>query len=62
MGPVYEYSLSIRNIPPPSIIINVELEFDISKILDSKMDKCHKYKLQYLVEWAGYKGNNEETS
>ena len=48
--------------PPPPIIIDGEMEFKISEILDSKIDKCHKCKLQYLVKWSGYEGTNEETS
>ena len=48
--------------PPPPVIINGETEFEISEILDSKIDKRHKCKLQYLVKWTGYEGTNEETS
>ena len=47
---------------PPPVIINGETEFKISEILDSKIDKCCKCKLQYLVKWSGYEGTNEETS
>ena len=39
-----------------------EMEFEISEILDSKIDKCHKCRLQYLVKWSGYEGTDEETS
>ena len=38
------------------------MEFEISEILDSKIDKCCKCKLQYLVKWSGYEGTNKETS
>ena len=38
------------------------MEFKILEILDSKIDKRHKCKLQYLVKWSGYEGTNEETS
>ena len=48
--------------PPPPVIINGEMEFEISEILDSKIDKCRKCRLQYLVKWSGYAGTNEETS
>ena len=48
--------------PPPPIIIDGETEFEISKILDSKINKCHKCRLQYLVKWSDYEGTDEETS
>ena len=48
--------------PPPPVIINSETEFEISEILDSKIDKCHKCRLQYLVKWSGYEGTDKETS
>ena len=48
--------------PPLLIIIDRETEFEISEILDSKIDKHCKCKLQYLVKWSGYEGTNEETS
>ena len=48
--------------PPPPIIIDGEMEFEISEILDSKIYKCCKCKLQYLFKWSGYEGTDEETS
>ena len=48
--------------PPPLVIINGEMEFEISEILDSKIGKHHKCRLQYLVKWSGYEGTDEETS
>ena len=49
--------------PPPPVEIDGELEFEISKILDSKVDRrCKTCKLLYLVRWSGYKGTDEETS
>ena len=47
---------------PPPIIINGEMEFKISEILDSKINKRRKCRLQYLVKWSGYEGTDEETS
>ena len=44
------------------IIINGEMEFEILEILDFKIDKHCKYKLQYLVKWSVYEGTDEETS
>ena len=49
--------------PPPPIKIDREPEFEISEILDSKIDnRRHACKLLYLVRWAGYEGTDEETS
>ena len=49
--------------PPPPIVIDGELEFEISEILDSKIDRRRKAcKLLYLVRWEGYEGTDEETS
>ena len=54
--------LNRTEILPLPIIINGEMEFEISEILDSKIDKCCKCRLQYLVKWSGYEGTDEETS
>ena len=48
--------------PPPPVIVDEELEYKISEILDSKLDKRHACKLLYLVWWSGYEGTDEETS
>jgi hypothetical protein len=49
--------------PPPPVIIDGEPEFEISEILDSKIDKRRRTcKLLYLVRWEGYEGTDEETS
>ena len=48
--------------PPPPVVIDRELEFEISEILDSKIDQRRKAcKLLYLVRWEGYEGTDEET-
>ena len=49
-------------IPEPPVILDGELEYEISGILDSKIDKHHKCRLQYLIRWMGYEGTEEETS
>ena len=50
-------------LPLPPVEIDGELEYKISKILDSKVDKCWKHcNIIYLVQWTGYKGTDEETS
>ena len=48
--------------PQPPIIIDGESKYEISKILDSKIDKHRKCQLQYLVKWSRYKGTEDETS
>ena len=51
----------IQPLPPP-IKVDGELEYEISNILDSKINqrRCN-CKLLYLVCWAGYEGTDEET-
>ena len=51
-----------NSVPDPLVIIDGEPEYEISSILDSKIDKQCKCKLQYLVQWTGYKGTDEEAS
>jgi len=49
--------------PPPPVVIDSKPKFEISEILDSKINKrCRACKLLYLVWWEGYKGTDEETS
>ena len=49
--------------PPPPVEVDGEPEFEISEILDSKIDRRRKTcKLLYLVRWTGYEGIDEETS
>ena len=49
--------------PPPPVEIDSELEYKISEILDSKVDKHRKHcNIVYLVWWTGYEGTDEDTS
>jgi hypothetical protein len=48
--------------PPPPVEIEGEVEYEISEILDTKVDRRRRCKLLYLVRWAGYEGTDEETS
>ena len=49
--------------PPPPITVDDEPEFEISEILDSKIDNCRRTcKLLYLIHWTGYEGTDKETS
>jgi Chromo (CHRromatin Organisation MOdifier) domain len=46
----------------PPVFIDGEPEYEISEILDSRINKRRKCKLLYLVRWTGYEGTDEETS
>jgi len=49
--------------PLPLVEVDGEPEFEISKILNSKVDRrCKMCKLLYFVRWSGYEGTDEETS
>ena len=49
--------------PLPPVKIDGEPEYEISKILDSKINWCQRpCNLLYLVQWSGYEGTDEETS
>ena len=49
--------------PLPPIMVDDKPEFEISEILDAKIDNRHRTcKLLYLVCWTGYEGTDEETS
>jgi hypothetical protein len=49
--------------PPPPVEVGRDAEFEVTEILDSKIDNhCRMCKLLYLVKWAGYEGTDEETS
>ena len=47
--------------PPPPIEIEDKLEYEISEILDPKIDNWRCCKLLYYVQWEGYQGTDEET-
>ena len=49
--------------PLPPVFVDGEPEYEITEVLDSKMDNWHsKCKLLYLVCWTGYASTDEETS
>ncbi len=50
--------------PPPPVEIDGDIEYEVSEILDSKMDRHFRGNraLCYLVHWMGYEGMEEETS
>ena len=49
--------------PPLPVFIDGKPEFEITEILNSKVNQCRRNcKLLYLVRWTGYAGTDEETS
>jgi hypothetical protein len=49
--------------PPPPVKVDGEPEYEISEILDAKLDhRRRQCQLLYLVRWSGYEGTDEETS
>ena len=49
--------------PPPPVEVDGEPEYEISEILNSKVDRQRRNcKLLYLVRWSGYEGTDDETS
>ncbi len=50
--------------PPPPVEIDGDIEYEVSEILDSKLDRRFwgNSSLRYLVHWSGYEGTEEETS
>jgi len=46
---------------PVSVIINREPEYEISKIVDSKIDCWRACKLLYKVIWLGYENTNNNS-
>src|SRR5882724_3748869 len=45
--------------PPPPIVVDDEPEFEISEILNSKIDnQCLACKLLYFVRWTGHEGTD----
>lgn len=49
--------------PPPPIEVNGEENFEVSQILDSKLDKCFKRSpLRYYIRWAGYEGTSNKST
>jgi len=63
LEPAYPNPIPNRIQPTPlPLIIEDQPEFEISNILDTKIDNRRRCKLQYLVRWTGYQGTDEETS
>jgi len=47
--------------PPALVIINGEPEYEISKIVDSKIDRQRACKLLYKVIWLGYEDTDNDS-
>jgi hypothetical protein len=63
LEPHHTSSIPNRNAePPPPVEVEGELEYEIAEVLDSKLDRRRRCKLQYLVKWLGYEGTDEENS
>ena len=56
-----EISNHVQSLPLP-VDIEGKLEYEISEIIDSKIDKCRSCKLLYLVCWLGYENTDKELS
>jgi len=51
-----------RSEPPPApVIIDGELEYEISKIVNSKIDRRRACKLLYKVIWLGYEDTDNDS-
>lgn len=49
--------------PPPPDIVDQDVEYEVTDVLDSKIDRRFKScPLLFLVQWAGYEGTDEENS
>jgi len=46
---------------PAPVIINKEPEYEISKIVDSNIDRRRAYKLLYKVIWLGYEDTDNDS-
>jgi len=62
LEPATPNSFQQRSEPPPApIIIDGEPEYEISKIVDSKIDHRRACKLLYKVIWLGYKDTDNDS-
>jgi len=48
-------------LPPAPVIIDGELEYKISKIVNSKIDCWRACKLLYKIIWLGYEDTNNDS-
>jgi len=55
-------SAILNHTEPPPAPVKGDLEYEIAKILNTKIEKHRRCKLLSYVRWLGYKGTDEETS
>jgi hypothetical protein len=48
--------------PPPPVEIEEQKEYEVSEILDSRIDNRLKSKIRYLVAWKGYENTEDPSS
>jgi len=62
LEPATSNTFSKRIQPAPAlVIIDEKSEYEISWIVDSKIDRWQAYKLLYKVIWLGYKDTGNES-
>jgi len=62
LEPVTLSKISNHTNPPPPVIIESKLEYEISQVLDAKLDHCCKPPLLYFIHWSGYERTDEKYS
>ena len=48
--------------PPPPVEVEGDIHYEVSEILDAKLDRRYRTPLRYYVRWSGYEGTDEEFS
>lgn len=49
--------------PPPPVVVDKQEEYEVTKVLDSKVNcRCKACLLLYYVRWKGYEGTPDEFS
>jgi len=62
LEPAIPNTFQQRSEPPPvPVIIDGEPEYEISKIVDSKIDRRRACKLLYKVIWLGYEDTDNDS-
>ena len=62
LEPTLDNPFPDRYEPPPAlVVIDGEPEYEISRIVDSKIDRRRRHKLLYKVFWLGYEGTEDES-
>ena len=48
--------------PPLPVEVEGDIHYEVSEILDAKLDRRYRTPLRYYVRWSGYEGTDEEFS